>query len=292
MDLNALVDKLRLFSLIENEARVYLTLATKGPLRPSEIAESSSVARAEVHRHLRSLEKKGFCMVVADKAKKYSAIDPGEALTSIVEQEEIKRDIMINRKNGIISEWNASQKPRNSVEMEPEKLQVLRDVQIAVERGLKMVFDAKKICRIILRRGTLEQYISTDIVQKIASSRFVEKIAEKRNVMFRILLVSRSPEIGSLREIIEKTTPPSNLEVKWASSPMLEVLPDAVIADEDEMLVHTPQSPRNENGFPKERISKAVFTNVSSMIDSFIVSFDEHWKNAANFNSHRIPQNY
>jgi sugar-specific transcriptional regulator TrmB len=282
MDLNTLVEKLRIFGLIENEARVYLALALKGPLRPGEIAGASGVARAEVHRHLHSLEKKGFCVVVGEKGKKYSAINPGEALSSLVEQEEIRRDQMRERKDKLMSDWSSSQRSISSSMVEPERLQVLRDVGIALEKGLNMALSSKDVCRVVLRKQTIEEYFSSEILQVIESHRLMEEVVRKKQVRFNLLLVSSTADIGNLRDVFRKIDPSPNVEVRWGTSPLLEVLPDTVIADDDEMLIHTsPQ--KKEDKAVETRNPKAVVTNVSAMIGSFIVMFDQQWKNAARF---------
>jgi sugar-specific transcriptional regulator TrmB len=278
MDLNTLVGKLRAFDLIENEARVYMALVLKGPLRPSEIAGASGVARAEVHRHLRELEKKGFCVVVGEKGKKYSAISPSEALSSLVEQEGIRRDQMSERKARVMSEWSSSRNSTSTFDVEPERLQVLRDLGIALDRGLNMMLSSKKVCRVVLHKSTIEKYVSPDIVQVIESRRLMEELGKKKQVQAQLLLVSSAPDIGSLRGIFGRTEPPQNVEVRWATSPMLAVFPDAIIADDYEMLIHT--YPAQETG---QRDSKVVVTNVSVMILSFIVMFDQQWNNASRF---------
>ena len=284
MDLNTLVENLRTFDLIENEARVYIALVLKGPLRPSEIAGASGVARAEVHRHLRALEKKGFCVVVGEKGKKYSAINPSEALSSVVEQEEIRRDQMRERKEKLVSEWSSSRHSIGALEAEPERLQVLRDLGIALDRGLNMALSSKKICRVVLHKTTIEEYLSPDILQVIESHRLIEGLTQNTQVRFRLLFVSATPDIGSLRDVFGKVKPPPNVDIRWSTSPMLEVLPDAVIADEDEMLIHTFPHQKKEKRATGVRNSKAVVTNVLVMIGSFTVMFDQLWEGASRVN--------
>jgi hypothetical protein len=257
-------------------------LVLKSPQRPSEIASASGVARAEVHRHLRDLEKKGFCVVVGERGKKYSAISPSEALGSLVEQEEGRRQQMIKKKSALISEWNSSQHPFSSMEAEPERFQVLRDAQIALERGINLAIESKKTCRVALRMSTLKEFISSEMLQTIEFSGVLDRVSQKSGVHFRVLLISPTDDVIGLREVFGKVELPVNAEVRWTMSPMLEFFPDAVIKDDDELLIHTPPVSKMENGVTKERDSKAVVTNVAAMIASFIAMFDQHWANAEN----------
>jgi sugar-specific transcriptional regulator TrmB len=280
-DLNTLVGRLRVFDLIENEARVYVALALKGPLRPSEIAGASGVARAEVHRHLRELEKRGFCVVVGEKGKKYSAINPSEALSSIVEQEEHLRDQMRRRKEKLVSEWSSSRHSITALGAEPERLQVIRDLGIALEKGMNMALSSRKACRVVLHRVTIEENISPEIRQIIESHSLMEELGRKSEVQVLLLFVSSSPDMRSLRDLFGRAKTPPNISVKWATSPILEVLPDVIIADEDAMLIHTFRNHLEKNKEMSSRDSKAVVTNVLAMIRSFVVMFDEAWKGAS-----------
>jgi hypothetical protein len=222
-------------------------------------------------------------VVVGEKGKKYSAISPSESLSSLVEQEEIRRDQMTQRKIKVISEWTASQRSVSSIEVEPERLQVLRDVRIALERGINIAIGSKRICRVMLRGATIKEYISSEILRVIESYELMERLMQKSSVQFHLLVISPTPDISGLREVLSKVKLPPNVEVRWATSPMLEILPDAVIADGDEMLIHTLPIWEAENAGTEQRSSKAVVTNVPVMIGSFIVLFDQHWKNASNF---------
>ncbi len=289
MDQSTLVQKLKEFGLIENEARVYLALVLKGPLRPSEISEVSGVARAEVHRHLRSLEKKGFSLVVAGKSKQYSAVLPSEALSSFVEQEEIRRDLMIKKKDELISGWTVPENPVDSADDESERFQILKDTQAGMERGTRLIMSARKVARVLLHSATIENYFSAGMLQSFDFSKILESQKEKLRIEVRILLVSKSEEAESIRNAISKVESALNLKLKWMTSPLLEVLPDAIIVDENVLLIRATPA-RMKDGVFRDREAKAIVTNISSMVNPFLVLFDDSWDKADDYplerNSH------
>lgn len=283
MDQSTLVQKLREFGLMENEARVYLALILKGPVRPSEVSEISGVARAEVHRHLRSLERRGFSLVVAAKSKLYSAAPPDEVLSSLVEQEEIKRDKMVKKREELISAWGALHRNVDFPVDEAEKFQVLKDTQIGIERGTRLIISAEKVARVLLHLATFETYFSNGALQTFDFSKILKSQKDKPRAEVRILLVSPTNETGNLREMLDKVESALDLKVRAVTSSLLEALPDAVIVDEKALLIRATPIRRSQNGARVGGEAKAIVTNISSMVNPFIVLFDENWTNAIDF---------
>ncbi|MHA1237975.1 MAG: TrmB family transcriptional regulator [Candidatus Odinarchaeia archaeon] len=72
------------------EAKVYLTLAIKGALNPTDIANLSGVPRPNVYRVLDKLEREGYVLKEAVQRGKYLAIPIKDAVSKI--EETIKRN--------------------------------------------------------------------------------------------------------------------------------------------------------------------------------------------------------
>jgi len=284
MDLNSAVEKLKAFGLMENEAKVYLALVLKGPLGPSEIAAVSRVARAEVHRHLRSLQNRGFCLVVAGKTKRYSAVPADTVLSSIIEQEKIKADLMTKKRGEILSRWIDSQTHGISTEVESQRLQVLKDTEIALERGTKMVLDAKSVARVLIHGQTAKTYFSSTVLENVEDLTILEVRKGEKQAEIRILAVSPIEETKNLIDIMRNLEFPLELSVRWATSPMLESLPDTVIKDEDQVLIRITAAGMQEQGIDRREI-KAIWSNVQSLINPFIILFDENWNKAIHFDA-------
>jgi predicted DNA-binding transcriptional regulator len=284
MDLTSTVEKLKAFGLAENEAKVYLTLVLKGPLGPTEIAGASRVARAEVHRHLRTLQNKGFCLVIVGKTKRYSAILPDTILSSIVEQEEIKSDEMTKTRGKILSRWISSQPRGVLAGAKAEKLQVLKDTEVALERGAKMVVNAKTMARVLIHGQIAKTFVSSVTMQDIDNLRIFETGKGEKQAEIRVLVVSSIEETKSLRDILRNFEFPLELKIRWATSPVLESLPDTIIGDSDEVLIRIMPARGQERDADRREI-KAIWTNVESLISPFTTLFDENWKNAIPFDA-------
>ncbi|MEM2932607.1 MAG: helix-turn-helix domain-containing protein [Candidatus Pacearchaeota archaeon] len=83
------------FNLNEYEAKVWVSLLTKGVSSIGEIAELSGVPRSRVYDVLESLEKQGFVIMKLGKPIKYIAIKPDEVI------ERIKANLMNSAKEHI-----------------------------------------------------------------------------------------------------------------------------------------------------------------------------------------------
>ncbi len=108
-ELSKIAEKLKEIGLTEYEAKVYLTLLTKGSLQGGELALNSGVPRTKVYESVRGLIKKGLIEAYG-RPRKFSAISNPEPFETIIEQEERKfRDLksLINeiksmsQKNGV-----------------------------------------------------------------------------------------------------------------------------------------------------------------------------------------------
>jgi sugar-specific transcriptional regulator TrmB len=284
MDLDSTVEKLKAFGLLENQAKVYLALVLKGPLGPTDIASVSGVARAEVHRHLQSLQNKGFCLMIAGKAKRYSAIPPDTVLSSIVKQEEIKADDMTKTRGKILSGWISSLTHGMPTEAQPERLQILKDTEVALERGTKMVINSTIVARVLIHDKIAKIYVSSKALQNIESLKIFETVKREKQAEIRVLIVSSIEETKTLREILRNFEFPLELKLRWATSPVLESLPDTIIRDSDEVLIRIMPVRGQEEGIDRREI-KAIWTNVESLISPFTNLFDENWDKAIPFDA-------
>jgi sugar-specific transcriptional regulator TrmB len=277
-NLETLVSRLRDFGLAENEAKVYSSLLLKSPLRPSEASEMSGVARAEVHRHLRSLEKRGFCLVVAGESKRYAAVPPEFALTPIIQQERKRRETMKKTRDQLAPELENLQHltaAQNGV----GRFQVLRDAQIALERGAKMMSEAKSIARVILHEATIQSYITTGILKNLESPTTSKNDEVKPQAEIRILLVESPSTDGTLKDILSRINLASRCKSKWSSSPMMQTLPDVIISDDKQLFLHIAPPSVGKVGNMKEE-AKAVLSDISSMVKPFTLMFDQDWSKA------------
>lgn len=88
-ELIKMIGRLKELGLTEYEARVYLTLVTKGSLQGGELALNSGVPRTKVYESVRGLIKKRLVEAYG-RPRKFSAVSSPEPFEVIIEQEERK----------------------------------------------------------------------------------------------------------------------------------------------------------------------------------------------------------
>jgi len=86
-ELSKMAEKLKEIGLTEYEAKVYLTLLTRGSLQGGELALSSGVPRTKVYEAVKGLIKKGLIEAYG-RPRRFSAVSNPEPFETIIEQEE------------------------------------------------------------------------------------------------------------------------------------------------------------------------------------------------------------
>jgi sugar-specific transcriptional regulator TrmB len=76
--------RLQQIGLNAYEARTYMVLVGHPRFKALELAARSNVPRQKIYEVLDSLEEKGFCQVIQEKTKLFSAIEPGLAIPNYI----------------------------------------------------------------------------------------------------------------------------------------------------------------------------------------------------------------
>jgi sugar-specific transcriptional regulator TrmB len=70
--------------LTDYEARIYLVLVRKGPVKASELSFFGQIPRAKTYGVINELERKGLVQIIPGKPEAYAAVSPGEVLMPVV----------------------------------------------------------------------------------------------------------------------------------------------------------------------------------------------------------------
>ncbi|MBT3408172.1 hypothetical protein HOK68_04955 [Candidatus Woesearchaeota archaeon] len=80
---NDIVSRLKEFGLNNYEAKLWISLLSRGIAGASELSEIANVPRSRAYDVLESLEKKGFIMIKVGKPIKYMPISPANVLENL-----------------------------------------------------------------------------------------------------------------------------------------------------------------------------------------------------------------
>lgn len=178
-----LLNKLKDFGLNSYEAKIWVSLLSRGISSAGELSDISSVPRSRAYDVLESLEKKGFIIMKIGKPIKYIAVKPQEVIERV--KKKVKEDAEMHakliddlKKDEILNELDILY--TNGVEViEPSELSAaLRDRQNVYHNINALINNAQHTVDIM----TTEQ----GLVRKAdAFKRSIEK-ANKRGVAVRI----------------------------------------------------------------------------------------------------------
>src|SRR5688572_13020039 len=84
MDFQRFWRRLQQIGLNAYEARTYMVLVGHPRFKALELAARSNVPRQKIYEVLDSLEEKGFCQVIQEKTKLFSAVEPGLAIPNYI----------------------------------------------------------------------------------------------------------------------------------------------------------------------------------------------------------------
>ena len=83
-----LVEGLQSLGLTQHDAKVYAALVKLGPSKAAVVVEASGLYEAHVYKALRRLQERGMVTGSSGRSSVFSAVEPEQALTELVEQEQ------------------------------------------------------------------------------------------------------------------------------------------------------------------------------------------------------------
>lgn len=106
--------RLGMFGLTEYEAKVYLTLITRGAQEASKVSKSAGLPRPHTYSVLKSLQMRGLVTVIPEAVNKYRAVSLDEGLDLLIDEKAKLFDSLRNAKDQLLSEI----KPKESIPTE------------------------------------------------------------------------------------------------------------------------------------------------------------------------------
>jgi len=255
---NALLD----LGLSRNEAKVYLFLAKVGKSTASKVAEAVSLNRTEIYRVLKGLERKGLVSLVLEKPMKFVAVPFENAVSGLIEAEEMKLRMLEQRKDRLLEIWVSL--PGAYMDSE------LREVFQILEGSNQIESKARELLESTKYEFCV--FISEDIIGRLYHSGFLDELERisKKGVDVR-LIADNSPKI----EFFIK-----EMKFKNVKYVLMDVgdLPFFLISDEKEVLL---MLRKNRSNFLGEvtKNSKAVvlWTNYYALTRILYRLFMELW---------------
>ncbi|MHC1720916.1 MAG: TrmB family transcriptional regulator [Clostridiaceae bacterium] len=154
-----MVELLKQFSLTRQEASIYLTLLSEGPLNGYEVAKITGISRSNAYTSLAALVEKGGAFVIEETAIRYTPVSLEEFCDNRIRRlQETKKELLKNAPEikdeveGYITikgESHILDKLKNMIINAKQRIylsisgqvleQILPDIRNAAKKGLKVV---------------------------------------------------------------------------------------------------------------------------------------------------------
>jgi sugar-specific transcriptional regulator TrmB len=243
--------------LTEYEARIYLVLVKKGPIKASELSFFGQIPRTKTYGAINELQRKGLLSIIPGKPEVYSATSPGEVLMPLVnklsrelaETESIVENLMLT--------FETNKYMKREGPQEADGFWEIQGRPGVFNKLTQIIGDAQKTVNYCTSSsGLIRAYkVHCDVLEKVS----------KRGVGVHLLSPVDTENLGIAREISEV------LELKVLDKPFGQ---NFVTVDGRELIVieTLPEDLRTDQG-----ADKGVWTTNRLMVELHDQMFDRLW---------------
>lgn len=189
------ITALQRLGLTEYEARIYLTLASRGPIKASELSFFGQIPRTKTYGAINGLERKGLLRIMPSKPEVYSPVSPSEVLVPMVNK--LGRDLEDTDAvvQGLVLAFESNKYVRRDVPKEADEFWEIQGRPGIINKMNQIFSDAtKSINYCTSAAGLIRVYkAQCDILEK----------ATKRGAQVRILSLVNSGNAAVAREVAE-----------------------------------------------------------------------------------------
>jgi sugar-specific transcriptional regulator TrmB len=257
MNLQKVTEELLKFGVTANQAKIYIYLGKYGPKTAPEVFKALQLPRTETYFILNSLQSRGIINAELSSPTRYSAIPLGQALSTLVNAEKEKLDLLNQQKKELTELWdNIPSYVVETNETKSEKLQMVQGSGLILSKIKDMIKNAKEEILIFGSEKDLSRFYYADIIDSLSDSLLHVRI-----------ILSPARKISTFLKDVDKK--------------IIKVMPDSptdnqcfVIADRQEILFFL------RNATHASHNLFGLWADSRSLIDSMHSLFDYGWDNA------------
>lgn len=254
------------FGLTGKETEVYIFLAKCGVLKGGEIAKRIRVSKAQVYHILKSLQSKGLVESTLESPARFVAVPFETVLDLYVKTRQEEAALIESSREDMLRHWDNISKP--SSEPMLEKFVVIEGNHKIYPRLSKMIKDAKNRFSAVSSVAELMRASQHGVLDNAFNHQLRSK------VQFRLITDVTEQNLSTIKALLEQT-PKTGFNFRGRNPNLgLALFPRMVIRDDEEILyfVSGTDAPVGE--------AVCLWTNCSTLVQSFTVIFEELWRNA------------
>jgi sugar-specific transcriptional regulator TrmB len=263
--LKTLVD----LGLTRLDSQIYICLAKRGPQKAKEISKALKVRKQPLYRSLKKLQSKAIVSATLEHPARFSAVSFEKVLDLFIRAKLEEAQNIQHDKAELLSSWQAIQ-----VKETPDtsaKFMVIEGRNIIYSRIKQMINEMKNQLSII---STVSGLVRADQFGLLDAG-FKHPLRSK--IQFRLLTHLSEQNLRAMKALL-KETPKAGLRFEIRNPNLgLRLFPRMVLRDEEEVVFFVNPT---VGGYLPEQDDVCLWTNCKSLVDSFLVLFEELWRNS------------
>jgi sugar-specific transcriptional regulator TrmB len=255
--------------LTQWDAKVYILLAKRGPIKASDAAKALKISKQRLYPIIKNLQSKGIVNATLERPARFSAV-PFEKVLDLFVKAKMEQARRIQRnKDEILSDWQSIAIAEG--DSSPAKFTVIEGRSYVYSKIQQMIQETKSHLSFVATVPSLaraDQYGLFDAAFKHPL---------KSKIRFRFLTEISGQNTNAIKALLEKT-PRGGLNLEGKTPALgLKLCPRMLIRDEEETVFFIDEK-RGE--FATEHDDTCLWTNSKSLVRAFLTMFEDLWCNA------------
>ena len=259
------IETLTKLGLTQNQARIYLALATQNQLSAREISQNTGVTRQDVYRIIPQLLNKGLAIKQPTHPATYKATPPKNALHTLLEQRKRENNQLTQKTNQLLQKLEKHHSSKTT--KQTDTFTIIPGQAHITTKMAETLETTQKTLKVVTSQQRFSQAIIT----------FTQayKRALQHGVTIKIAAEQHTPTTQAQQTIRElAATNPENFQVKYFHNP-----PEAITAifdDQKAFVTLTAKANLTDTA--------ALFSNNPCFIALAKAYFNSKWHNATDGN--------
>lgn len=169
-EMRLLVAELRNLGLLQNEAKLLLSLMTSGPSIASDISKVTGIQRTEVYQTLYALQAKGIVFSTFEKPQKYYALAIADVFDALIQIKQNALRKLVKRKAHCQELFDRMMESRASPKTyDRENYQVITGMDAIAAKMARMIPGARNEVLLLVSEKKLHALHHLDVVDRLRS---------------------------------------------------------------------------------------------------------------------------
>jgi sugar-specific transcriptional regulator TrmB len=255
--------------LTQMDAKVYVLLAKRGPIKATDAAKALKISKQRIYPIIKSLQSKGIVNSTLERPARFSAV-PFEKVLDLFVKAKIEQAQRIQQnKDTLLSDWQFIAIGESA--SSPAKFTVIEGKSYVYSKIQQMLQETKSHMSFVATVPSLARADQFGLFDAAFNNPLRSKIR------FRFLTELSERNVNAMKELLRKK-PRADFNLEGRAPDLgLKLCSRMVIRDEEETLFFIDPV---KDGFPREQDDVCLWTNCKSLVHAFIAMFEDLWRNA------------